>query len=115
MRCAPSGLRTPKQKRPPDRAAVSLFQIRQHSRVIAVAIIAIEAVGIVVLVIIVIRGRIEESLLRAAIIVVGALVGRTDAVDTGVTRQIATGLLAPRPAVFDPAAIAPGLAECLML
>src|SRR5205807_9390105 len=114
-RWAPPGRRTRIQYGPPVVVAVSLFRVRHHSRVIAVAIVAGEIFGIVVLVIIVIRGRIEESLLRAAIIVVGALVGRTDVVDTGVARQIAAGLIAPRPAVFDPAAMAPGIAECLMV
>src|SRR5437879_12126295 len=75
-------------KRPPDRAAVFLFQLRRHSRVIAVAIaiVAVEAVGIVILVIIVIRGLIEESPPRTGIVIVAVGVlacraARTDVVD----------------------------------
>ena len=48
------------------------FQLRQHSRVIAVAaaIIAVEAVGIVIRVVIVMRALIKESLPRTGIIIV---------------------------------------------
>ena len=48
------------------------FQTRRSSRVVAVAIaiVAVEAVGIVVGVVIVMRGRIEESLPRTGIVVV---------------------------------------------
>src|SRR5206468_9087014 len=84
------------------------FQIRPRSRVVAVAaiaIVAVEVVGIVVhVVVIVIRGLVEESLPRTGIVivVVGALAGRaarTDVVDPGIARQIAAGLVAPRPAI----------------
>src|SRR6185369_7179978 len=86
-----------------------LFQLRCRSRVIAVAIVAVEAVAIVIhVVIVVIRGLIKESLSRTGIVivVVGAPARRTDVVDPGVARQIAAGLVAPRPAVFDAAAAA---------
>src|SRR5688572_5001783 len=79
------------------------FQLRYRSGVIAVAIVAVEAVGIVIRVIIVVRGLVEESLPRTGIIiaVVGASAGRADVVDPGVARQVAAGLVARRPAVFD--------------
>src|SRR6188474_2048492 len=89
-------------KRPPDLAAVSLFQLRHRSRVIAVvtAIVAVEAVGVMIPVIIVMRGLVEEALPRTGIVVVGAPARRTDVVDPGVARQLAAGLVARRPAVF---------------
>jgi hypothetical protein len=75
-----------------------------------IAVAAVEVVGIMihVVVIVVVRRLIEESGART---VVGAMTTRTDVVDPGVARQIAAGLIAPRPAVFAAAAKARGIAE----
>src|SRR5882672_2670312 len=87
-------------------------------RVIAVAVTAIiiEPVGIVidVVVIILVRGLIEQAGARTGI-VVRALSGRTDVIDPGVFGKVAAGLIAQRSAVFNPAAKSGGVAKTLMM
>src|SRR5262245_48610299 len=97
------------RKRPPDRAAALLYatqlQYTQRLRVIAVAIaIAVKIVGvvIVVVVIVLVRGLLEHALARAGI-AVAAAAGRADVVDSGIMRERAAGLIAPRLAAARPA------------
>jgi hypothetical protein len=72
-------------------------------------------------VVVVVRCAVEQSRARRAIVIAGVASGRTDIVDSGILRQIAAGVIAPRPAVFDTAAMARavasarGVAEALLV
>ena len=87
-----------------------LFMREQNrSGAVAVAVtVEVVRIEIHVVVVVIIRRGIEQPRAR---IVIGTVSGRTDIVDAGVTRQIAVGLIAPRPLAFGFAA-KPGRIPC---
>src|SRR4051794_512049 len=84
---------------------------------IAVAAIIIESVGIVIVAVIaIVRGSVEQAAARTVIVVRPlSLSGRADVVDPGVFGEVAAGLVARRPAVFNAAAKSRGVAETLVM